>query len=100
MHAIGGVEDHVHLVVELAGPVSQAHLAKEVKGVTSHLMTHTIAPELFFRWQGSYGSFSFAPGDLKRIIRYVENQENHHKGGTTVDFLEIPNHDPEADEPA
>jgi REP element-mobilizing transposase RayT len=88
VEALGGVEDHVHLAVQLAATVSVAALAKEVKGASSHLVTHEIAPDAFFRWQGSYGAFSFAPGDLPRIVRYIENQGKRHNGGKLIDFLE------------
>jgi REP element-mobilizing transposase RayT len=80
--------DHVHLVVRLAASVSQSELMGQVKGATSHLVNHQIAPGSFFRWQGGYGSFSFSHGQLKRVIAYVENQEEHHRGGKTHEVLE------------
>src|SRR5205823_2487053 len=54
--AIGGVEDHVHLLVRFPAALSVATLVGEVKGVSSHLMTHRISPDVFFRWQGAYGA--------------------------------------------
>src|SRR5689334_23948384 len=56
--AIGGIADHVHLLVRLHPPVAVAELAKEVTGASSHLVTHQIAPGEFFKCQGAYGAFS------------------------------------------
>lgn len=75
---IGGVEDHVHLVLRLHTTVPVARLLKEVKGSSSHLVTHEIAPGRFFKWQGAYGAFTFAKADLARVKAYVEQQKEHH----------------------
>jgi REP element-mobilizing transposase RayT len=50
--AIGGTDDHIHLLARLHTTVSIAQLVKEVKGSSSHLMTHEITPHMFFKWQG------------------------------------------------
>jgi REP element-mobilizing transposase RayT len=50
--AIGGIEDHVHLLTRFHTTVSVAHLAKETKGASSHLVTHVLKPGDFFKWQG------------------------------------------------
>ena len=76
--AIGGVDDHVHLVVRLHTTVPVARLLKEVKGSSSHLVTHEIAPGKFFKWQGAYGAFTFAKADLPQVVTYVERQKEHH----------------------
>src|SRR4051794_16308815 len=49
--AVGGVADHVHLLVALSPAVAVATLMREVKGGTSHLMTHDLLPGTEFRWQ-------------------------------------------------
>ena len=66
--AIGGIEDHIHLVVRLHTTVPVARLLKEVKGSSSHLVTHAVAPGDFFKWQGSYGAFTFAKADLAGVV--------------------------------
>jgi hypothetical protein len=77
-------------VVRLAGPVSQSLLAKEVKGASSHLVTHRLAPDAFFRWQGAYASFSFSKSALDKVVHYVERQEEHHGGNSLLPWLEVP----------
>ncbi len=55
--AIGGTADHVHLLVRFPTTLAVADLVKEVKGASSHLITHQSAPEPF-KWQGSYSAFT------------------------------------------
>lgn len=76
--AIGGIADHVHLLVRLHAATSVSLLAKEVKGSSSHLVTHVLKPGQFFKWQGSYGAVSCREQDIPRLKAYVENQRVHH----------------------
>ena len=76
--AIGGMEDHVHLLISLHTSVAIATLIKEVKGTSSHLVTHEITPGELFKWQGSYGAFTIRKKDVLRVKAYIENQELHH----------------------
>lgn len=55
---IGGVEDHVHLLVRLPATVAIAPLMKQIKGGSAYSIAHPLAPGSNFRWQGSYGAFS------------------------------------------
>ncbi|HVN55714.1 MAG TPA: IS200/IS605 family transposase [Anaerolineaceae bacterium] len=50
---IGGIPDHVHLLVQLNPAVAISNLLKEVKGASSHLATHVLRPTEFFKWQGA-----------------------------------------------
>jgi putative transposase len=86
--ALGGMENHVHLLVCLHPNVSQSALARDVKGASSHLMSQEVLPKIFFRWQGSYASFAVEPDNLPRIVRYIENQKEHHHSGTEWPELE------------
>ena len=50
--AIGGIADHVHLLIALSPTIAIAKLVKEVKGSSAHLVTHRLSPDAVFRWQG------------------------------------------------
>ncbi len=76
--AIGGTADHVHLLVRLPATISVAILVKEIKGASSHLVTHEIAQNEFFKRQGAYGAFTVSPKFVSRITTYVERQKQHH----------------------
>jgi REP element-mobilizing transposase RayT len=77
--AIGGIEDHVHLLVRVPATLAPANLAKQVKGASSHLVNHEIARGETFKWQGGYGVFSVSKREVPRIRDYVLRQEQHHR---------------------
>jgi REP element-mobilizing transposase RayT len=79
---LGGIEDHLHLLVRLPTTLAIATLLKEVKGSSSHLVTHEIRPGEFFKWQGAYGAFTLAKADVPRVIDYIRNQREHHAAQT------------------
>jgi REP-associated tyrosine transposase len=77
--AIGGMPDHVHLLLRIHPAVSVADLVKGVKGSSSHLVTHQLCPGEFFKWQGSYGAFTLGKQDVPRVRTYIERQKSHHQ---------------------
>jgi putative transposase len=87
--ALGGIEDHVHLLVRFPAIIAVAHLVKEVKGASSHLATHCVAGGEGFKWQGAYGAFTVSKGDVPRIKAYVLNQPEHHREGGLDQDLEF-----------
>ena len=76
--AIGGIEDHLQLLVRFPTTLAVASLVKEVKGVSSHLTTHEIAPTEFFKWQGAYGAFTVSKDVVPKVCEYVLDQKKHH----------------------
>ncbi|HEY4691579.1 MAG TPA: IS200/IS605 family transposase [Anaerolineae bacterium] len=86
--AIGGIEEHVHLLVRFHTTVSVATLAKEIKGSSSHLTTHVLRPMGFFKWQGSYGAFTIAKDDVPAVENYIRGQKEHHRQGRMIEDLE------------
>lgn len=76
--AIGGIEDHIHLLVRFPTTLAVATLVKEVKGASSHLVTHAITPTEFFKWQGGYGAFTVSKDMVPKIVAYILNQKQHH----------------------
>jgi putative transposase len=88
MIAIGGDVDHVHLLVRLPTTLPVATLLKEVKGASSHLMTHEITPNDFFKWQGGYGAFTMSKDGVKAVTEYINNQKAHHAARSLVEDWE------------
>ena len=82
--AIGGMDDHVHLLVRLPPALSVAALVKQLKGASSHLANHEVPKPVGFRWQAGYGAFSVSGRLVPRVREYIENQEEHHRLGTTL----------------
>ena len=80
--AIGGMADHVHLLVGMASTVTIADLVRRVKSGSSHYFSETLKPGEWFAWQRHYGAFSVRPRDRKTIIEYINKQKEHHAKGT------------------
>ncbi len=76
---MGGVADHVHLLVRMHPAIAISTFVKEVKGSSSHLITHDVAPGEFFKWQGAYGAFTLCADDVPTVKAYIANQKNHHQ---------------------
>jgi len=79
----GGVEDHVHILYRLSPEVPIARVTQEIKKrSTTWLLTHHDLG--YFDWQDGYGAFSVSPRHAPAVIRYIENQEEHHRHETFV----------------
>jgi putative transposase len=74
--------------VRLHPTVAVATLAKDLKGSSSHLVTHEVAPGGFFKWQGSYGAFTLDEAGARRVESYVARQKQHHALGDLRDDWE------------
>ena len=85
--AVGGTSDHMHLLARLHPSVSVARLVGEVKGASSHLVTHDLGVP-FFRWQSGYGAFTVSTEDVPAVERYILNQKQHHAIGAVEPALE------------
>jgi len=82
---VNGVEEHVHALFALSRTHSIASVVKEIKR-TSSGFAKELSPSLAkFHWQKGYGAFSVSQSSLDGVIRYIENQEEHHKRVTFQD---------------
>ena len=82
---VGGVEDHTHSLFALSRTHSIASVVKEVKRTSSGWIKTASRKLSKFYWQGGYGAFSVSQSNLTDVIRYIENQEEHHKRMTFQD---------------
>ena len=82
---VGGVEDHAHSLFALSRTHSIASVVKEVKRTSSGWIKTTSRKLSKFHWQAGYGAFSVSQSNLTVVIRYIENQEEHHKRVTFQD---------------
>ncbi|HEY0761696.1 MAG TPA: transposase [Pyrinomonadaceae bacterium] len=82
---VGGVEDHAHSLFALSRTHSIASVVKEVKRTSSGWIKTTSRKLSKFHWQAGYGAFSVSQSNLTAVIRYIENQEEHHKRVTFQD---------------
>jgi len=76
--AIGGVTDHVHILISLPGTISMAKAIQLLKGNSSKWI-HGMFPKLAsFGWQEGYGAFSIGVSGIEATTAYIRNQEMHH----------------------
>ena len=77
---IGGMPDHIHLLVEGRPTLSMATLVHRLKGSTSHwLMERGAKAPGEALWQRGYGIFTVSESNRERIRRYILNQPEHHR---------------------
>jgi putative transposase len=88
VHALGGIEDHVHLSVSIPPKLAPATFIGDVKGNSSHFVNYVIKPEFEFHWQAEYGVVSFGERNLSSVVRYIHNQKQHHAEGTLIAAME------------
>ena len=77
--AIGGTDDHVHILIGFRPSQSISDLMKDVKGCSSKWINDNRLTEGWFSWQEGYGAFSYSKEDVPAVIRYILNQPEHHK---------------------
>ena len=76
--AIGGMADHVHMLVAMHPAESVAELMKNLKGQSSHWINEKYCHGAF-AWQSGYGAFSYNGSLLPVVKQYIANQREHHR---------------------
>jgi putative transposase len=83
--AIGGVENHVHILLGIKPNVALSDLVREIKANSSRFINERNFVRGKFLWQEGFGAFSYSHSQIGDVIRYIENQEEHHKKTTFKD---------------
>lgn len=87
---IGVVEDHVHILCQLHRTMSISKLVEQIKSSSSSRIKEEPHPAVKdFHWQAGYGVFSVSQSNVKQVIEYIENQDEHHRERTFQDELRI-----------
>jgi len=73
---IGGMPDHVHILLQINPSISISELLQHVKGSSSRWL-QTL--DTTFAWQRGYGAFSVSKSNVDRVRRYIQKQEEHHR---------------------
>ncbi|MEM9923182.1 MAG: IS200/IS605 family transposase [Cyanobacteria bacterium P01_D01_bin.50] len=93
IHAINGIENHIHLVASIPPKISISDFVQKIKGSSTHYINHLNIVEDMFSWQRGYGVFSLGRKQLEQAVIYVKNQKEHHLHGTAIASLEEHNQD-------
>ena len=87
--AVGGTNDHVHILVGFRATNCLADLVKDIK-VASSKWVHQDIGYRMFAWQGGYGAITESPRQINRVKRYIANQMEHHKVKSSQDeYVEL-----------
>jgi REP element-mobilizing transposase RayT len=87
-HAIGGIADHVHLLVGLKATCCLSDVMREVKSESSAWIKGELHHSSF-AWQEGYGAFTVSAPDLEKVKNYILNQEEHHRKVTFQDEYRV-----------
>lgn len=77
--AIGGMPDHVHLLVRLKPTACLADLLRSIKANSSRWVHERSGPARRFGWQEGYGAFSVSQSSSAGVCKYIQNQEERHR---------------------
>jgi REP element-mobilizing transposase RayT len=86
---IGGMPDHVHLVVRFKAEPSVATMVKIVKSKSSKWLNEQPKRPGRFEWQRGYAAFTISVSQLESVRTYVRNQEQHHRRKTFQEELRL-----------
>ncbi len=75
---VGGVEDHVHLLFQLARTTTIAQVIGTIKSNSSAWVNQTCGLPEPFHWQSGYGAFSVSQSNVDAVCEYIRNQKEHH----------------------
>lgn len=74
--ANGGMEDHAHLLIQLPATLTLAKAVQLLKGSSSKWANEHGRE---FSWQEGYGAFGVSKSNINAVIKYITNQEKHHR---------------------
>jgi REP element-mobilizing transposase RayT len=83
--AINGVANHIHVFVGYKPHQSIPDLLQDIKGSSSGWINTKGFVSRKFNWQEGYGAFSYSHSHIDRVVKYIMNQEQHHKKKTFRD---------------
>lgn len=77
--AINGVADHIHIFIGMKPDCSLSDLVRELKKSSNEFVKLKKFSRLGFSWQEGFGAFSYSHSQIDTVIKYIENQKEHHK---------------------
>ena len=75
---VGGITNHIHILATMPKTLSVSEFVQKIKANSSKWIKTIDEYYEDFAWQEGYGAFCVSPSLLKKTIRYIETQEQHH----------------------
>jgi len=83
--AINGMPDHMHVFIGYKPHQLIPELMQDIKASSSKWINERMFIKGKFRWQEGYGAFSYSHSHIDRVVKYIINQERHHKKKSFMD---------------
>lgn len=91
--AINGIPDHIHILIGMKPTCCLSDLVREIKKASNEFVREKKFTNYKFQWQEGFGAFSYSHSSLDNVIRYIQNQKEHHRKKTFQEeykeFLEL-----------
>jgi REP element-mobilizing transposase RayT len=82
---IGGVADHVHLLLSIPASLAVSKAVQLIKGASSHWLKATFPNMIDFAWQDGYAAFTVSQSQFDDVRAYIRSQPEHHRTKTFVE---------------
>ena len=84
---VGGLEDHVHVLLSIPASLSVSKSVQLLKGNSSKWIHDTFKEDWDFEWQEGYGAFSVGISGVEDTAKYIQGQTDHHRRMTFQEEL-------------
>ena len=90
LREIGGTSDHIHLLVGVPPTIAVSDAVRVIKANSSKWVNERADQDQKFQWQSGYAAFTVSVSQRETVLRYIQNQEQHHRvrldvGGSVSD---------------
>lgn len=87
--AAGGVEDHVHCLLQLMPSQNLAQVVKSIRGSSADWLNDNKLLTTVFEWEEGYMAYSVSPSGVASVVDYIGKQEEYHRTKGLESELEI-----------
>lgn len=76
--AINGTHNHIHILINMKPSCCLSDLVREIKKSSNAYINEKKLSHFKFEWQNGYGAFTYSISDIGNVIKYINNQKEHH----------------------
>jgi REP element-mobilizing transposase RayT len=86
---IGGVEDHVHCLLQLMPAQNLAQAVRAIRSLSADWLNGNKLLTAAFEWEEGYSAYSVSPSGVQQVVDYIGKQEEIHRSKTLESELQI-----------